>query len=163
MNSFVLMAKIVAEPQLRYTQESELRVTETIVEFDNVVPNNPPSKLKVVAWNNLAEEVKNKYTKGQQVMLSGRLKMDTITTQEGFKQKTAQLILSNIEPINSSSSNTSEDDFDFSPPDYSEQVEAGSTIQTREYTPEPENEPQLVTSSFDDQESIADKQEDIPF
>ncbi|WP_017295511.1 single-stranded DNA-binding protein [Geminocystis herdmanii] len=99
MNSCVLMAKIVRSPQLRYTQDSQLAVTEMMVEFDNLSPNNPPSNLKVVAWGNLATEIEQKYVEGNQVVLTGRLKMDLVERQ-GYKEKTTELIISHIYPLN---------------------------------------------------------------
>jgi single-stranded DNA-binding protein len=100
------MAKIVASPQLRYTQDGQLAVTEMMVQFDNLSPNGPPSTLKVISWGNLATEVQEKYTVGDRVILSGRLKMDTIERQEGFKEKRAELTVSSIFPLNASGDNT---------------------------------------------------------
>lgn len=107
MNSFVLMAKIVRSPQLRYTQDNQLAVTEMMVQFDNLSPNAPPSTLKVVGWGSLATEMNDKYTEGDEVILSGRLKMDTIDRQEGFKEKRAELTVSSIHPFHSSAHNSS--------------------------------------------------------
>jgi single-stranded DNA-binding protein len=99
MNSCVLMAKIVRSPQLRYTQESQLAVTEMMVEFENVSPSNPPCNLKVIAWGNLATEIEQKYVEGNQVVLTGRLKMDMVEKQ-GYKEKIAELTVSHIYPLN---------------------------------------------------------------
>lgn len=99
MNSCVLMAKIVRNPQLRYTQDNQLAVTEMMVEFDNLSPNNPPSNLKVIAWGNLATEIEQKYREGNQVVLTGRLKMDMLERQ-GYKEKVAELTISHIYPLN---------------------------------------------------------------
>lgn len=98
MNSCILMAKIVRSPQLRYTQDNQLAVTEMMVEFDNPSPNNPPLTLKVVAWGNLAADIEQKYTEGNQVVLTGRLKMDVVERQ-GYKEKIAELTISHIYPV----------------------------------------------------------------
>lgn len=98
MNSCVLMAKIVRNPQLRYTQDNQLAVTEMMVEFDNPSPNNPPFTVKVVAWGNLATDIEQKYTEGNQVVLTGRLKMDVVERQ-GYKEKIAELTISHIYPV----------------------------------------------------------------
>lgn len=98
MNSCILMAKIVRSPQLRYTQDNQLAVTEMMVEFDNLSPNNPPFTLKVIAWGNLATEIEQKYTEGNQVVLTGRLKMDVLERQ-GYKEKIAELTISHIYPL----------------------------------------------------------------
>ncbi len=107
MNSFVLMATIIQNPQLRFTKESELAIAEMMVEFDNLSPNNPSSTLKVIGWGSIAQEVNEKYKEGDKVIISGRLKMDTIERQEGFKEKRAELTISSIYPVNSNSDHKS--------------------------------------------------------
>lgn len=92
------MAKIVRSPQLRYTQDNQLAVTEMMVEFENLSPNNPPFTIKVIAWGNLATEIEQKYTEGNQVVLTGRLKMDVVERQ-GYKEKMAELTISHIYPL----------------------------------------------------------------
>jgi single-stranded DNA-binding protein len=105
MNSCVLMAKIVRKPELRYTQDNQLAVSEMMVEFDNLIPNTPSHTLKVVGWGNQATEMEQKCSEGNQVILVGRLKMNTIERQEGFKEKRAELIVSQIHPLDSSGEN----------------------------------------------------------
>lgn len=99
MNSCVLMAKIVRAPQLRYTPDNELAVTDMMVEFQDSAPNSSPHTLKVVAWGNLATQVSQQYTEGNEVILTGRLKMNLIERQEGYKEKIAELIISQIHPV----------------------------------------------------------------
>ena len=101
MNSCVLMAKIVRSPQLRYTQDNQLAISEMMVEFDNAAPNTPPSTLKAIAWGNLATDVERQYNEGDQVILTGRLKMDLVERQ-GYKEKIAELTISHIYPLQGS-------------------------------------------------------------
>jgi single-stranded DNA-binding protein len=96
------MAKIVRNPQLRYTQDGQLPVAEMMVQFDNLSPNSPPSTLKVVSWGSVATEIQEKYKEGDEVILSGRLKMNVIEKPEGFKEKKAELTASSIFFLNSS-------------------------------------------------------------
>ena len=98
MNSCVLMAKIVRSPQLRYLQDNQLAVTDMMVEFESGVPNRPPCTLKVVAWGNLATDVQQQYHEGDQVVLTGRLKMD-LQERQGYKEKVAELTVSHIYPL----------------------------------------------------------------
>jgi len=94
------MAKIIRSPQLRYTQESQLAISEMMVEFENISPNNPPSTLKVIACGNLATDIEQKYKEGDEVVLAGRLKMDLVERQ-GYKEKIAELTISQIHPVGS--------------------------------------------------------------
>ncbi len=100
MNSCVLMGKIVRSPQLRYTQDNQLAIAEMMVEFENISPNTPPCTLKVIAWGSLAVDVEKNYTEGNDVVLTGRLKMDLVERQN-YKEKVAELTLSHIYPLSS--------------------------------------------------------------
>jgi single-stranded DNA-binding protein len=102
MNSCVLMAEIINEPQLRYTADN-LGVTEMLVQFPNSLkPEDPPATLKVVGWGNLATEIQQNYHQGDRVILVGRLGMNTVERQEGFKEKRAELTVQQIQPVGGS-------------------------------------------------------------
>jgi single-stranded DNA-binding protein len=100
MNSCVLMADIIQEPQLRYTADN-LAVTEMLVQFSNSQrPEDPPATLKVVSWGNLATDVQQNYHQGDRVILEGRLGMVTFERRpEGFKEKRAELTIQRIHPV----------------------------------------------------------------
>jgi single-stranded DNA-binding protein len=102
MNSCVLMAEIIQEPQLRYTADN-LAVTEMLVQF----PNSQRAEdqlvtLKVVGWGNLATEIQQNYHTGDRVIVAGRLGMHTVERQEGFKEKRAELTVQQIQSLGSS-------------------------------------------------------------
>lgn len=100
MNSCILMAEIIQEPQLRYTQDSQLEVVEMMVEFSGLRAEDSPGRLKVVGWGNLAREIQESYHQGDRVVLEGRLSMNTIERQpEGFKEKRAELTVSRIHSL----------------------------------------------------------------
>ncbi len=101
MNSCVLMAEIINEPQLRYTADN-LGVTEMLVQFPNSQkPEDPPATLKVVGWGNLATEIQQNYHQGDRVILVGRLTMNTVA-MEGFKEKRAELTVQQIQSVGGS-------------------------------------------------------------
>jgi single-strand DNA-binding protein len=101
MNSCVLMAQIIQEPQLRYTADN-LEVTEMLVQFPNSQrAEDPPATLKVVGWANMAKEIQQNYHEGDRVILVGRLGMNTIERPEGFKEKRAELTVQQIQPVGS--------------------------------------------------------------
>lgn len=103
MNSCVLMAEIIQEPQLRYTADN-LAVTEMLVQFPNSQrPEDQLVTLKVVGWGNMATEIQQNYHQGDRVILAGRLGMHTVERQEGFKEKRAELTLQQIQPLGSNS------------------------------------------------------------
>ncbi|ELR99654.1 single-stranded DNA-binding protein [Gloeocapsa sp. PCC 73106] len=102
MNSCILMAKIISNPELRYAQDNQLPIAQMLIEIDGLGPNDPPSTLKAVGWGNLASEIKEKYTEGDQVILMGRLSMKNFESPEGFKEKRAELTLSQVYPLSPS-------------------------------------------------------------
>jgi single-stranded DNA-binding protein len=99
MNSCILMAEITQNPELRSTADNQMEIAEMFVQFLNAKPENPPALIKVVGWNNLAREIKEKYRQGDKVVIEGRLEMNTIDKPEGYKEKRAQLIASRIHPL----------------------------------------------------------------
>jgi single-strand DNA-binding protein len=99
MNSCILMAEITQNPELRSTADNQMEIAEMFVQFLNAKPENPPALIKVVGWNNLAREIKEKYRQGDNVVIEGRLEMNTIDKPEGYKEKRAQLIASRIHPL----------------------------------------------------------------
>ena len=102
MNSCILMATIIGNPELRYTQDNQTPVTQMLVEFQGGKPEDPLSTLKVVGWGNLATEIQESYTIGDRVVIEGRLKIDTIDRPEGFKEKRTELIAGRIHRLEGS-------------------------------------------------------------
>ncbi|MGC9524989.1 MAG: single-stranded DNA-binding protein [Limnospira sp.] len=99
MNSCILMAEIVREPQLRYTADNQLPIAEMLVQFTTSRPNDPPATLRVIGWGNLAQEISEKYHVSDAVVIEGRLQMNVIERPEGFKEKRAELVAKRIYPL----------------------------------------------------------------
>ncbi|MEL7007507.1 MAG: single-stranded DNA-binding protein [Cyanobacteria bacterium J06631_6] len=97
MNSCILMAQIVSDPELRSTQD-QTSVSTMLVEFESTREGEAPGKVKVEGWGNLAEEIKNTYSVGNQIIVEGRLSMNVIE-MDGYKQKVAKLVASRIYPV----------------------------------------------------------------
>ncbi len=91
MNSCVLMAEVVQDPELRYTPDNQTPIAEMWVQFSGLREEDPPAKIKVVGWGNLAQEIQERYHLGDRVIIEGRLHMNTVDRPEGFKEKRAEL------------------------------------------------------------------------
>lgn len=96
MNSCILMAQIVQEPQLRFTAE-QMAIAEMLVEFSERGAQDP-SRLKVVGWGNLAQEIQKSYHQGDRVIIEGRLTMNSVQL-DGYKEKRAELTVQKIYPL----------------------------------------------------------------
>lgn len=99
MNSCILMAEIIQEPQLRYTPDTQMAIAEMVVEFPGIRDDDPPAQLKVVGWGNLAQEIQENYHQGDRVIVEGRLHVNSIDRPEGFKEKRAELTVQRIHRI----------------------------------------------------------------
>lgn len=97
MNSCILMAEIVEPPQLRYTTD-QLELTEMLVQFPAPRAEDPPATLKVVGWGKLAQEIEQKYHKGDRIIIEGRLSMNTVQ-MDGYKEKKAELTVQRIHAL----------------------------------------------------------------
>lgn len=101
MNTCILMAEIVKDPELRYTQQDQLAIAEMLVQFPGSRPEDPSGTLKAVGFGTMATEIQESYRAGDRVVLEGRLTMNTIDRPEGFKEKRAELRLSRIHRLSS--------------------------------------------------------------
>ncbi len=90
------MAEIIRPPQLRYTQDNQTAIADMEVQFTGLRPEDPPSKLKVIGWGNLAQEMQTSYSIGDRVVIEGRLGINSVDRPEGFKEKQAELTASKI-------------------------------------------------------------------
>jgi single-strand DNA-binding protein len=99
MNSCILMAEIIQEPQLRYTSDNQTPITEMIVQFPGLRDDDPLATMKVVGWGNLAQEIQERFHEGDRVIIEGRLSMNTIDRPEGFKEKRAELTAQKIHSV----------------------------------------------------------------
>jgi single-stranded DNA-binding protein len=95
MNSFTLLAEIVSEPELRYTPDNQNSIASFLVQFSGTREEDAPSRLKVVGWNRLADEIMEKYHKGDAVVIEGRLAMNLID-RGSYKEKRAEMTASRI-------------------------------------------------------------------
>ena len=108
MNNFILMAKILRAPELRYTKENQTPITDIMVQYEGRVPEDNYI-LKVTGWGNLATEIKEKYREGDQVIVEGRLAMNTYDTPDGYKEKRAELVAARLYRIEGNLSSTAVD------------------------------------------------------
>ena len=88
-------------PTVRFTQDNKTPLAEIEVEFDSLRADDPPSALKVVGWGKLAEELQNTVQVNSKLVIEGRLRMNTVSRQDGTKEKRAEFTLSRIHPFSS--------------------------------------------------------------
>lgn len=98
VNHCLLEVEVLEAPQVRYTQDNQTPVAEMTARFDGLRPEDPAGQIKVVGWGNLATDLQNRVQVGERWVLEGRLRMNTVTRQDGVKEKRAELTLSRLHP-----------------------------------------------------------------
>jgi single-stranded DNA-binding protein len=95
----LLEVEVLEAPQVRYTQDNQTPVAEMAVQMDGLRPDDPPGQLKVVGWGNLAQDLQNRVQVGQRLVVEGRLRMNTVTRQDGVKEKRAEFTLARLHAL----------------------------------------------------------------
>jgi single-stranded DNA-binding protein len=102
----LLEVEVLEAPQVRYTQDNQTPVAEMAVQLDGLRPDDPPGQIKVVGWGSLAQDLQNRVQVGQRLVLEGRLRMNTVTRQDGVKEKRAEFTLSRLHPLGAATLST---------------------------------------------------------
>ena len=106
MNSIVLMAEVLSDPELRRTPDNQSSIASFLVQFVGGRAEDAPYRIKVVGWNNLADEIMEKYHKGDQVVVEGRLRLDTVD-RGTYKEKRTELIAQRVHGFGAAESTSS--------------------------------------------------------
>ena len=99
MNHCLIQAVINSAPQMRYTKENQTPIAEMMVNFNGLRTEDPIRELKVLGWGNIAQEMVEKLKGGQNVVIEGRLRMNSITRNDGTKEKQPELTASKFHNI----------------------------------------------------------------
>lgn len=102
VNHCLLEGVVVEAPQIRYTQDNQTPIAEMTLQIEGLRPDDPPGQLKVVGWGNLAQDLQNRVQVGQQLVVEGRLRMQTVTRQDGVKEKRTEFTLARLHPLGGS-------------------------------------------------------------
>ena len=96
MNHCLIQAVINSAPQMRYTKENQTPIAEMVVNFKGLRSEDPIRELKVLGWGNIAQEMIDNLKEGQNIVLEGRLRMNSVTRKDGTKEKQPELTASKI-------------------------------------------------------------------
>ena len=99
MNHCLIQAVINSSPQMRYTKENQTPIAEMIVNFKGLRSEDPVRELKILGWGNIAQEMIDELKEGQNIVIEGRLRMNSVTRKDGTKEKQAELTASKIHQI----------------------------------------------------------------
>ena len=99
MNHCLIQAVINSAPQMRYTKENQTPIAEMIVNFKGLRSEDPTRELKILGWGNIAQGMIDELKEGQNIVIEGRLRMNTVTRKDGTKEKQPELTASKIHQI----------------------------------------------------------------
>lgn len=101
-NRIVLVGRLTADPELRYTP-SGVPVASFRLAVDRNVKGQDGQKetdfIAIVLWRNQAEFSANYLGKGRLVLIEGRLQMRNYTTQDGQKRTAAEVIGNSVQAL----------------------------------------------------------------
>jgi len=99
MNHCLIQAVINNAPQMRYTKENQTPIAEMIVNFKGLRSEDPTRELKIIGWGNIAQKMIDELKEGQNIIIEGRLRMNSFTRKDGTKEKQPELTASKIHQI----------------------------------------------------------------
>lgn len=100
LNHIVLMGRLVADPELRYTSSNtpvaSLRLAVDRDFKDKETGERRADFINVVAWKQTAEFVSRYFRKGRMAVVEGRLQMRDYTDKDGKRQTVAEVVAGHV-------------------------------------------------------------------
>lgn len=99
MNKVILVGRLAQDPEVRYTQSGKAVASFSLAvnRFNSGQGQNNADFIPIVAWERLAETCGNNLTKGQRILVDGRLQIRSYETNDGQKRRIAEVVAQSIE------------------------------------------------------------------
>lgn len=100
MNRIVLVGRLTADPELRYTQSGTAVAHFTLAvdrPFSNQQGERETDFIDIVVWRGQAEHCANYLQKGASAAVEGRLQIRSYETQDGQKRRVAEVVADRVE------------------------------------------------------------------
>jgi len=97
MKSIIISGPVANEPQLRYTADNQTPICEFMLRLENPRTSNS-DLIKVVAWNNLAQELAETVHQATTVVVEGRLKT-SVREVNSHKEKHVSITASRVHAL----------------------------------------------------------------
>ena len=110
MNKVVLVGRLTAKPELRYTPQNTAYTRFSVAvnrAFTNADGKRDADFINVVAWRKQAETISKYFDKGNLIALEGRLQTGSYDDKDGNKRYTVEVALDNFEFVESKASRES--------------------------------------------------------
>lgn len=98
MNKWIGVGRLAQDPEVRYTQDGKAVASFNLAvnRFGGGQQNNADF-IPIVAWEKLAEICGNNLTKGQRILVDGRLQIRSYEANGGQKRSVAEIVAQSIE------------------------------------------------------------------
>lgn len=100
LNKVILIGRLVADPQLRYTQQGTAVTSFTLAVNRSFVSQGGEREadfIDIVTWRKLAEVCANHLNKGRLVAVEGRLQIRSYDDQNGIRRKAAEVVADQVQ------------------------------------------------------------------
>ena len=111
INRIVLIGRLTANPELRYTTNNIAITSFTLAvdrNFKNENGNKEADFINIVAWNKKAELIHHYLKKGDRVGISGRLQVRKYQNERGENRYVTEVVAEEVEFLNSKKSGLDE-------------------------------------------------------
>ncbi|HHX18472.1 MAG TPA: single-stranded DNA-binding protein [Clostridium sp.] len=96
MNKVILMGRLTKDPEMRYTNVSNIPVCHFTLAVDRRFQKQGEDRqadfIPIVSWDKLAEFCSKYFVKGQQVAVTGRLQVRTWDDNEGKRHYVTEVV-----------------------------------------------------------------------
>lgn len=102
MNRIILLGRLVKDPEVRYTNTGKVVAQFTLAvnrPFAGQDGQREADFINVVMWGKQAEAIGNSVTKGQRLLVEGRLQIRSYDGNDGTKRWTTEVIADRFEFI----------------------------------------------------------------
>ena len=100
LNKVFLQGRLVADPELRHTQQGTPVASYRLAVDRGYKSKDPNAQnadfINVVSWRNTAEFVSRYFTKGRMMLVEGRLQIRDWTDKDGNKRRSAEVVADSI-------------------------------------------------------------------
>lgn len=102
MNRIILLGRLVKDPEVRYTNTGKVVAQFTLAvnrPFAGQDGQREADFINIVMWGKQAEAIGNSVTKGQRLLVEGRLQIRSYDGNDGTKRWTTEVIADRFEFI----------------------------------------------------------------
>ncbi len=103
MNVVILIGRLVAQPEMKYTQGSNIAVCAFRLAVDRRFKDQSGNKqtdfIDCVAWRQQAEFMSNYLEKGSLIAVQGTLQVRNWQAQDGSNRRTTEVVVDNIQSL----------------------------------------------------------------